>query len=68
MNLYLENIIIITYDITYDIPGYFLEHDLKHNKACKFFKMSICMVPIECEHGYDVCPQCDKCYCEEEMK
>lgn len=31
--------------------------------ACKFRVSTTCAVPIECDHGYDVCPQCDPCTC-----
>lgn len=37
-----------------------------HHKDCKFRIAVTCAVGIECEHGYDVCPQCDPCTCEEE--
>ena len=36
----------------------------KHpDERCKFRFSSLCAVPIECEHGYDVCPKCDPCTC-----
>lgn len=34
-----------------------------HDKGCQFRVSITCAVPIECEHGYDVCPQCDACNC-----
>lgn len=35
-----------------------------HEPSCRFRKSTTCAVPIECEHGYDVCPICDPCTCE----
>lgn len=37
-----------------------------HKEKCKLRVSSICPIPIECTHGYDVCPECDKCTCSEE--
>lgn len=34
-----------------------------HKTDCLFFRAVACAVAIECEHGYDVCPQCDPCTC-----
>ena len=34
-----------------------------HKPTCKFRKAIACRVPIECKHGYDVCPICDPCTC-----
>lgn len=31
---------------------------------CRFRVSSTCAVPIECDHGYDVCPMCDPCTCQ----
>lgn len=30
---------------------------------CRFRRSATCPVPIECDHGYDVCPECDPCTC-----
>lgn len=30
---------------------------------CRFRVSSTCAVPVECEHGFDVCPTCDPCTC-----
>lgn len=32
-------------------------------KECRLYKAANCGTPIECEHGYDVCPMCDPCTC-----
>ena len=34
-----------------------------HKPDCKFLKAATCSIAIECEHGYDVCPECDPCTC-----
>lgn len=34
-----------------------------HHPDCPFRKSVECPVGIECEHGWDVCPQCDPCTC-----
>lgn len=34
-----------------------------HDDGCKFRLSATCAIPIECEHGYDVCPTCDPCTC-----
>lgn len=36
-----------------------------HKPDCLFRKAATCSVGIECEHGYDVCPKCDPCFCGE---
>lgn len=38
----------------------------QHKPGCKFREAVTCAVGIECPHGYDVCPKCDPCTCEEE--
>jgi len=35
-----------------------------HKKGCAYRLSATCSTPIECEHGYDVCPKCDVCTCE----
>ena len=35
----------------------------EHELGCKFRRAATCAVPIECEHGSDVCPSCDPCTC-----
>jgi hypothetical protein len=32
-------------------------------ESCPTRLAEACSVPIECEHGYDVCPVCDACTC-----
>ena len=39
-----------------------------HNKACRFRIAETCALPVECEHGYDVCPKCDPCTCRRKGK
>lgn len=34
-----------------------------HVEGCPYRRAVTCSVPIECEHGYDVCPECDQCTC-----
>lgn len=34
-----------------------------HKEDCRFRKAVLCPIPIECEHGFDVCPECDTCDC-----
>ncbi len=36
-----------------------------HREGCAFRLSATCAIPIECEHGYDVCPTCDPCSCAE---
>lgn len=36
-----------------------------HDKKCSFAIANRCAIPVECEHGYDVCPMCDPCTCPE---
>jgi len=33
------------------------------DEDCKFRVSATCAVPIECEHGHDVCDICDPCTC-----
>ncbi len=35
-----------------------------HKEGCPYRRSATCSVPIECDHGYDVCPECDPCTCE----
>ena len=39
---------------------------MKHHSECRFLKASK-GVPVECEHGYDVCPICDPCNCADSI-
>ncbi len=39
-----------------------------HHKNCAYARAVCCAVPIECEHGFDVCPKCDSCTCDEEER
>ena len=34
-----------------------------HEPECRFRKALTSAVGIECEHGYDTCPECDPCTC-----
>lgn len=34
-----------------------------HTKDCKFRKALTCVIGFECDHGFDVCPECDACDC-----
>ncbi len=35
-----------------------------HEPECKYRISATCAVPIECEHGCDVCSYCDACTCK----
>ncbi len=37
-----------------------------HHEKCQLFVAANCAIPIECKHGYDVCPECDPCTCPKE--
>ena len=39
----------------------------KHDASCRLRVAMTCAVPIACEHGYDVCPECDPCTCHENV-
>lgn len=39
-----------------------------HGKGCDYRRAATCAVPIECEHGFDVCPTCDPCTCKPAVK
>lgn len=34
-----------------------------HDEHCKYRRSATCAIPVECEHGLDVCPDCDPCTC-----
>jgi hypothetical protein len=36
-----------------------------HSPGCPYRKAMESSVSIECEHGFDICPQCDVCDCKE---
>jgi hypothetical protein len=36
----------------------------RHKPDCRFIKAAAGSIPIECEHGHDVCAKCDPCTCE----
>ena len=38
---------------------------LPHKKNCPYYRAMTCAVGIECAHGYDVCPMCDPCTCDD---
>lgn len=41
----------------------------KHpDPECRFRVSATCAVPIECDHGYDVCTKCDPCTCKGGLK
>lgn len=40
----------------------------KHDEKCRFRIAATTPVGIECDHGYDVCPKCDPCTCEDKPK
>lgn len=35
----------------------------RHMPDCPLRRAIECTTPIECDHGYDVCPKCDPCTC-----
>ena len=35
----------------------------QHEPDCKYRRAVCCSVAIECDHGYDVCTECDPCTC-----
>jgi len=37
----------------------------QHKEGCRYWRALVCSVPIECEHGHDVCPTCDPCTCND---
>jgi hypothetical protein len=39
-----------------------------HAEGCPQWRAMVCSVPIECEHGHDVCPKCDPCTCKPKGK
>lgn len=39
-----------------------------HVDGCKFRLAATCAIPIECDHGHDVCPECDPCTCPKEPR
>lgn len=38
------------------------------NPKCRFRVSATCPIPIECDHGRDVCPECDPCDCTPPVK
>lgn len=34
-----------------------------HKEHCPLLKAAACPIAISCDHGLDVCPQCDACTC-----
>jgi hypothetical protein len=36
----------------------------QHAPDCRFRIAMECPVGVNCDHGYDVCPECDACTCE----
>jgi len=37
--------------------------DAHPDPECGYRISVTCSVPIECPHGFDVCPECDPCTC-----
>lgn len=35
-----------------------------HELGCPFRTAATCSIPIDCGHGRDCCPKCDKCTCK----
>lgn len=35
------------------------------NPDCRFRRSTTCPIPVACDHGFDVCPECDPCTCKE---
>lgn len=38
---------------------------MKHERGCALVLAFFGGAAIECEHGYDACPICDRCTCKE---
>lgn len=38
----------------------------KHAEHCKYRRSATSAVAIACRHGFDVCPICDACTCQQE--
>ena len=36
---------------------------VSHREGCGFRRSVVCPIPVECEHGRDVCSICDPCTC-----
>lgn len=47
-------------------PGWLGSVATGHEDDCRYRIATECAIPIECDHGYDVCPECNPCTCEEE--
>lgn len=60
----IEPTIAYTYTQTVPLPSVYPKASA-HIKGCALRTAMTCAVGIECEHGYDVCPKCDKCTCAE---
>jgi len=37
----------------------------KHKKKCRYRISISCPIGIPCDHGRDVCPECDACNCDD---
>lgn len=35
----------------------------EHADGCRFRTSATCAVGVECDHGFDVCADCDPCTC-----
>jgi hypothetical protein len=42
-----------------------IQLERKHLPNCPELRARTCTAPIECEHGFDACPECDACSCAE---
>lgn len=47
-----------------EVPISFLKIERHHEPDCALVRASSCTTAIECEHGFDVCPKCDPCSCD----
>lgn len=39
-----------------------------HKPTCRYRVSMTCAVPISCDHGFETCPECDRCDCGLEEK
>jgi hypothetical protein len=45
--------------------GYKAVTTIPHQEGCAEARARTCTTPVECKHGFDVCPECDPCKCDE---
>lgn len=53
------------YDFSNGVRGKYAGQFI-HKKDCPMFISLICPVAVECVHGFDVCPICDRCTCDDQ--